>query len=86
MGFAAKIQTEKAKVYCLQYDRSTPDAAYFFLEVNPLKDMLFQRALKTGADQKLESFGTVIASGWGEPGAGVRERMGKLYNLEFLDA
>lgn len=86
MSFAAKILAEKTKVYCLQYDRGTSDAAYFFLEVHPAKESLFLRALQTGADQKLESFGTVIASGWGEPGTVARKKMAELYQLEFIDA
>lgn len=86
MSFAEKILAEKTKIYCLQYGENTSDAAYYFLRVDVAKESALLRAIQQGSDAKLEEFGSVIASGWGVPGAGVREAMAKQYDIEFITA
>lgn len=83
MSFAARIAAEKSKVYCLQYDEGTDKAAYFFLQVDGAKEAAFLRGIEAGSDARLEEFGTVIASGWGVPGAGVKTAMTEKYDIEF---
>lgn len=86
MGFAAKVLSEKSRVYCLQYDMETSDECYFFLQVEAAKEQAFLRCIEQGAPGKLEEFGKVIASGWGKPGLGVRETMTAKFGVKFEDA
>jgi hypothetical protein len=86
MSFAAKILSEKSRVYCLQYDMGTKEECYFFLQVDAAKEAAFLRAIEHNAPNKIEEFGKVVASGWGAPGVGVREAMTAKFGVEFKDA
>jgi hypothetical protein len=86
MSFAAKVLSEKSRLYCLQYDIGSKEECYFFLMVDAPKEQAFLRALEQGAPTKIEEFGKVVASGWGAPGAGVREEMTRQYGIEFKAA
>lgn len=84
----ARILREKAQVYCLQYDRGTPKAAYFFLKIDPLRTAAFHK-IRNGnaavASDTITEFGEVVASGWGEVPKRVREVMQEQYNITFDD-
>lgn len=86
MSFTAKVLSEKSRLYCLQYDTGTPDECYFFLLVDAPKEQAFLRAIEQGAPNKIQEFGRVVASGWGEPGAGVRDAMTRQYGITFNSA
>lgn len=86
--FASRIAREKARVYCLQYNRKAPDSCYFFLKIDPLRETMFQKALGGNAllsQQKIGEFGEVVASGWGEPPVRVREVLSENYAITFMD-
>lgn len=83
MSFSAKVLSEKSRVYCLQYDIGSKEECYFFLKVDAAKEQAFLKALEQGAPTKIETFGTVVASGWGAPGAGVRAAMSEQYGITF---
>lgn len=87
MSFAARIAKEKDKVYCLQYDKGTRESCYFFVKINPMRETAFLKALDGGlsAQYQLADFGEVVASGWGEPPARVKEVMAEQYALTFTD-
>lgn len=83
MSFAARILSEKHRVYCLQYDKGTDKECYFFLQVDAPKEAAFLRVMQSGGAGKLEDFGKVIASGWGVPGVGVKETMRAKFGVVF---
>lgn len=86
MSFAARVLSQKSRLYCLQYDIGTKEECYFFLLVDAAKEQAFQRALDASAPTKIEEFGTVVASGWGAPDATLREEMTAKYGIEFKAA
>lgn len=85
MSFAAKILSEKHRVYCLQYDAGTAQECYFFLQVDAAKELAFLRVVESGGDGKITEFGKVVASGWGQPGVGVKETMRKKFGVVFSE-
>ncbi len=67
MSFLQKLNTSQGEqVYLLRGKDSGRDAWYFIL-VDKMKVPLFKKASKTPQSSfKLNSFGEVLASGWGE--------------------
>ncbi len=84
MSFAAKVISETARVYCLQYDAGTKHACYFFLQVAPAKEIFFHKALAARSTTHTPAdFGTILASGHGEPSEQTKRDMEAAYNITF---
>lgn len=85
MSFTAKILSENALVYLVQYAESTPDAAYYYVNVSPTKQQSFLQAIQQqSTDRKLSNFGDIIASGHGQPHPSVQQTMAEKYAIESV--
>jgi hypothetical protein len=84
-GFVARLLASKPAgqhVYCLIYD-APAGKEYFFMLVEPDKDLAFQQAYKGTAPFRLEDFGMVIKRGPGEPSQQEQDEIAAVYDMEF---
>lgn len=67
MNWAQQIATSKANI--MDYRTILPDGrpAFYFVDIDPSKVAAFKEAIKSGQTFRIDSFGRVIVSGFGEP-------------------
>ena len=81
-AYTTRIQSvAKSDTLCLIRSKDyTGFMAYYFLRVDPLKLTLFEKVADSGQAFDLETYGEIIASGYGEEvPAPVLDKMRQLY-------
>lgn len=79
-GYDTKLVAVKNLLYALSYAPENSERIYYFLLVNPDKEVAFRAALAGSEPFNIKDYATVIASGYGEPPEGLKEQMLVKYN------
>lgn len=67
------------RIFLIHANDHTGHRAYYFVQVNPLRVPQFQKALKGSDAMDLESYGEIIASGYGNASEEVRSYIRKRF-------
>lgn len=76
----------KSKANCLYEINNRQEdgrVSYFFVLIDPVKEKAFFKAYHNNKECLLSDYGTIVASGWGEPPESVKQRMREEYGAAF---
>ncbi len=75
-GFCAKKISSNKKLYLVNGIEDDGRTAWYYLEVDALKEAIFKRKCTIDSSFDIRDFGTVVASGWGSsPPDDIRQKM-----------
>lgn len=81
MSFASDIALQKARVYGMRTTLDNGKRAYYYVQIDPVKEKAFLKAMKGTETFSLLDFGDIIEWGYGEPSEELKKLMKAKYKL-----